>query len=313
MVAGDVGARPSKSPRSSNPDGSMTLLEHLKEFQVRLFRAVIAIAIGSLIAYFFYDPIFAAIRRPFDDVVNKARMDGKTVELVISGVTDAFTLQLQIVVVAGLILSAPFWLYQLWRFLAPGLSSNERRWSYGFALAATPLFLFGCAVAYLAMPNLLAIMLGFTPDNVANLINVNEYLGFILQIMLFFGIGALIPLIFVMLNFAGILNGRTLLRHWRWLVIGVLAFAALATPTPDPFTMMLVALPFMLIVAVAVAIMLVNDGRRARRSAREGFGDIADDEASPLPERIDDPDDLRPSRIDEPDDIAPGDPHDDIT
>jgi sec-independent protein translocase protein TatC len=134
----------------------MTLLEHLKEFQVRLFRAVIAIAIGSAVAYFFYQPIFAAIRRPFDDVVNQARADGKTVELVISGVTDAFTLQLQIVLVSGLILSAPFWLYQLWRFLAPGLNSNERRWAYGFALAATPLFLLGCAVAYVAMPNLLA-------------------------------------------------------------------------------------------------------------------------------------------------------------
>ena len=283
----------------------MTLLEHLKEFQVRLFRAVIAIAVGSLIAYRFYDPIFAAIRRPFDDVVNQARAEGKTVELVISGVTDAFTLQLQIVLVSGLILSAPFWLYQLWRFLAPGLNSNERRWAYGFAFAATPLFVFGCAVAYVAMPNLLSIMLGFTPDNVANLINVNEYLGFILQIMLFFGIGALIPLIFVMLNFAGILDGRRLLRHWRWLVIGVLTFAAVATPTPDPFTMMLVALPFMVIVAVAIAIMLLNDSRRARRAARGGFGDLSDDEASPLPERIEHPDDLRPSRLDDPDGPGP--------
>jgi sec-independent protein translocase protein TatC len=313
MVAGDVGARPAKPPRRDNPDGSMTLLEHLKEFQVRLFRAVIAIAIGSAIAYVFYDPIFHAIRRPFDDVVNQARADGKTVELVISGVTDAFTLKLQIVVVVGLILSAPFWLYQLWRFLAPGLNSNERKWAYGFAFTATPLFVFGCAVAYLAMPNLLAIMLGFTPENVANLINVNEYLGFILQIMLFFGICALIPLIFVMLNFSGIIDGRTLLRHWRWLVIGVLTFAAVATPTPDPFTMMLVALPFMVIVAVAIAIMLVNDARRARRSAREGFTDLSDDEASPLPEQITDPDDLRPSRIDEPGDVDPGGWHDDVT
>ena len=291
----------------------MTLLEHLKEFQVRLFRAVIAIALGSVIAYFFYDPIFAAIRRPFDDVVNQARADGKTVELVISGVTDAFTLQLQIVVVSGLILSAPFWLYQLWRFLAPGLSSNERKWAYGFAFAATPLFLLGCAVAYYAMPNLLAIMLGFTPDNVANLINVNEYLGFILQITLFFGLGALIPLIFVMLNFAGILQGRTLLRHWRWLIIGVLTFAAVATPTPDPSMMLLVALPFMVVVAIAIAIMLVNDSRRERRAARAGFGDLSDDEASPMPERIDDPDDLTPSPLDDPDERPQGGIVDDIT
>jgi sec-independent protein translocase protein TatC len=203
------------------------------------------------------------------------------------------------VLVAGLILSLPIWLYQLWRFLAPGLKGNERKWAYGFVAAATPLFLFGSAIAYQAMPALLQLLLGFTPDNVSNIININDYLGFVLQMMLFFGIGALIPLVFVMLNFAGMLSGSRLLRSWRWLVVGCLTFAAVATPTPDPFTMMLVALPFMAIVAVAVAITVVNDARRSRRAAREGFGPISDDEASRLPEQIVDPTDLAPSSFDD--------------
>lgn len=298
MVAGDLSSgRRRRSRRPSNPDGAMTLMEHLREFQTRLFRAVLGILAGSAVAWVFYDRIIAFIQAPFDHVVEQARGQGKTIVLAVNGVTDAFTLQLQTVVVTGLVLSLPIWLYQLWRFLAPGLKSHEKRWAYGFVIAATPLFLFGASVAYYAMPELLKLMLGFTPENVANIININDYLGFILQILLFFGIGALIPLVLVMLNFAGILSSARVLRSWRWLVIFCLTFAAIATPTPDPFTMLLVALPFMAIVFTALVVMLANDARRERRARREGFGPISDDEASRLPERIVDPEDLRPSPL----------------
>ena len=301
MVAGDVsaGRRGRRSGKPSNPDGAMTLMEHLREFQTRLFRAVLGILAGSIIAWIFYDQLFHYVEAPFNLVVEEAKAQGKTVVLSVSGVTDAFTLQLQIVVVAGLVISAPIWLYQLWRFLAPGLQGNEKKWAYGFVAAATPLFLFGAAVAYKAMPQLLHLLLGFTPENVANIINVNDYLGFIIQTMLFFGIGCLIPLILVMLNFAGVLSAKRVLRSWRWLVVFCLTFAAVATPTPDPFTMLMVALPFMAIVFVALAVMLVNDARRARKARRDGFGPLSDDEASTLPEQIIDPDDLRPSPLDD--------------
>jgi len=277
----------------------MTLFEHLREFQTRLFRAVLGIAAGAAIAWVFYEQIFAFIRAPFDQVVTEAEAQGKEIVLAINGVTDAFTLQLQVVLVAGLIISLPIWLYQLWRFLMPGLKRNERKWAYGFVVAATPLFLFGAWIAYWAMPSLLALLLGFTPENVANIINVTTYLGFTIQLMVFFGIGALIPLIFVMLNFAGVLSGARLLRAWRWLIIGCLTFAAVATPSPDPLNMLIVAAPFMGIVAVAVGVMLLNDVRRRRRDKRLGYGQWADDQISELPEPVVDPADLRPSPLDD--------------
>jgi sec-independent protein translocase protein TatC len=277
----------------------MTLFEHLREFQLRLFRSVAAILVGTAIAWPAYRWLFDRITYPFNQVVEQARAEGSTVILSISGVTDAFNLKLQVTVVAGLILSAPIWLYQLWRFLAPGLKGNERRWAYVFVFAATPLFLFGAAIAYIALPNLLRLLLGFTPSDVSNIINVNEYLGFVLQILVFFGVGAIIPLIFVMLNVVGLLSGQRLLKAWRWLLIGCLTFAAVATPTPDPITMLLVAAPFMAIVVVAVALMLLNDARRARRDRRVGFGPVSDDVASPMPEQILDPTDLRPSPLDD--------------
>jgi sec-independent protein translocase protein TatC len=300
VVAGEVIAeRRGRARRPRNPDGAMSLFDHLKEFQVRLFKSVLGILVGCVVAFFFYDRIFALVRKPFDLVVDEARSQGKQITLAVSGVTDAFTLQLEIVVIAGVVLALPIWLYQLWRFLAPGLKSNERRWAVGFAVVATPLFLLGAWIAYQTMPNLLHLLLGFTPEQVANIINVNEYLGFVVQILLFFGIGALIPLIFVMLNFAGFLTGRGLLRQWRWLVIGVLTFAAVATPTADPFTMAAVAVPFMGLVMIALLVMVLNDARRSRRRGADPLANLADDETSPMPERIDVPDDLRPSRLDE--------------
>ncbi len=279
----------------------MTLFEHFREFQARLFRAVLGILAGTVVAFIFYEPIFARVRQPFDLVVDEAEAQGKEIVLAVNGVTEAFTLQLKVVVVAGIVLSLPIWLYQLWRFLAPGLRNNERRWGYVFVVVATPLFLFGATIAYQTMPRLLELFLGFTPQNVANIINVNEYLTFILQILLFFGIGAVVPLVFVMLNFAGLLTAAQLIKAWRWLLIGCLTFAAVATPTPDPFTMALVALPFMGIVVVAILVMSVNDLRRARREKRLGYARWSDDEASALPDLNADEADLRPS----PDDDAP--------
>jgi sec-independent protein translocase protein TatC len=277
----------------------MTLFEHLREFQTRLFRAVLGIVAGAAVAWVFYDQIFAFIRAPFDTVVDQAKAQGKVVVLAVNGVTDAFSLQLEIVVIGGLILSLPIWLYQLWRFLAPGLKGNERRWAYVFVIAGTPLFLAGAGIAYLVMPGLLHLFLGFTPENVANIINVADYLTFTLQLMVFFGIGMLVPLLLVMLNFAGLLSSATLIKAWRWLLIGVLTFAAIATPTGDPVHMMIVATPFALIVSLAVFIMFLNDKRRGRRARREGFGTWADDETSPLPEQIIDPGDLRASSLDD--------------
>ncbi len=302
MVAGDVSApsgRRGRSRRPGNPDGAMTLMEHLREFQTRLFRAVLGIMAGAAVAWLFYDQLFNFIRAPFDSVVEQARAQGKQITLAINGVTDAFSLQLEIVLIGGLILSLPIWLYQLWRFLAPGLKGNERRWAYVFVVGATPLFLIGAGVAYRVMPSLLHLLLGFTPENVANIINVSEYLAFTIQLMVFFGIGMVVPLIFVMMNFAGLLRGSTLVRAWRWLLVGVLTFAAVATPSGDPVNMLIVATPFGTLVFIAVLIMVINDKRRDRRQRREGFGQWSDDETSPMPEQIVAPEDLRPSSLDD--------------
>lgn len=262
----------------------MPLTEHLRELRSRLVKSGLAIAIGMVVGWIYYPQLFAWLSAPFMGAVEQARDEGREVTLALTGVADPFVLQMQIAAIAGVVLAAPVWLYQLWRFVTPGLHRNERRWAIGFVAVAFPLFLGGVALAYAVLPLGLQVLLGFTPENVENIVSVDRYLSFFIRTVLVFGVGFLLPLLLVLLNFAGVLSGRRLLSWWRWIIIAVILFAAIATPTGDPINLLLLAGPILLLVAVAVGISLLNDRRRARRRSRDGedFSHLADDEISPL-------------------------------
>lgn len=258
----------------------MPLVDHLRELRSRLAKSLVAIAVAMVFGWIFYDEIFAVIRAPFDAVVDEAAAAGRDMTLAFTGVADPFVMQLKVAGVTGVLLASPVWIYQLWRFITPGLHRNERRWALGFALVATPLFLSGAALAYTFLPRGLDILLGFTPANIENIISVDRYLSFFLRMLLVFGIGFLLPLLIVALNFAGVLAASQLKSWWRWIVMGVVLFAALATPTGDPFNLMLLALPLMGLMGLAWLVAWANDRRRARRAKDEPVWD--DDETSPL-------------------------------
>lgn len=263
----------------------MPLTEHLRELRSRLVKSGIAIVIGMGVGWVYYPALFAWLSRPFNAVVAQAEAEGRSITLALTGVADPFVLQLQVAAVAGIILSSPVWLYQLWRFVTPGLHRNERRWALGFAMVATPLFLSGVALAYVVLPLGLEILFGFTPEGVENIVSVDRYLSFFLRTVLVFGVGFLVPLLLVLLNFAGVLSGRRLLSWWRWIILSVFLFAAVATPTGDPINLLLLAGPIMLLVALAIVVCLLNDRRRARRRGSEpDYDAFDDDEASPLAE-----------------------------
>ena len=271
--------------RGADRTTAMPLTDHLRELRSRLVKSGIAIAIGMSIGWIYYDQLFRWLSAPFESVVDEARAQGRDITLALTGVADPFILQLQIAAVAGVIISAPVWLYQLWRFVTPGLHRHERRWAIGFAAVATPLFLAGVAVAYAVLPLGLQLLFGFTPDGVENIVSVDRYLSFFIRTVLVFGVGFLVPLLLVLLNFAGVLSGRRLLGWWRWIIVIVLIFSAVATPTGDPINLVLLAGPIMILVAIAIGVCLLNDRRRARRRRRNGeidYDALSDDEASPL-------------------------------
>lgn len=263
----------------------MPLTEHLRELRSRLFKSGIAIAVGMVVGWIYYPQLFAWLSAPFEKVVNEAKEQGQEVTLALTGVADPFVLQVQVAAVAGVVLSAPIWLYQLWRFVTPGLHRNERRWALGFAAVATPLFAGGVLIAYTVLPYGLEILFGFTPQGVANIVSVDRYLSFFLRTMLVFGIGFLAPLMIVLLNFAGVLSAKRLISWWRWIVFIVFLFAAIATPTGDPINLMLLAGPMLVLVGIAILVAALNDRRRARRNPDElDYDTLGDDEISPLPE-----------------------------
>ena len=260
--------------------GSMTLGEHLRELRSRLVKSLLAIAIGSVVGWLFYDQIFAFLAEPINTVVAEARAQGREVTLTITDVGGAFTLQIKVALVAGVILASPVWLYQLWRFVTPGLHKHEKRWALGFVALAVPLFLAGVVMAYVVMPGALGILFNFTPESVANFLPVDAYLSFFIRLILVFGVGFLTPLLLVALNMFGVLSGKTLAKAWRFIIFGVFVFAAIATPTADPVNLMLLAVPILVLVGAALVFCFLNDRRRAKNT--EDFNQWGDDETSPL-------------------------------
>lgn len=262
----------------------MPLTEHLRELRTRLVKSGLAIGLGMVVGWIYYPQLFAWLSEPFSRVVDQARAQGQEITLALTGVADPFVLQMQVAAVAGVALSAPIWLYQLWRFVTPGLHRNEKRWALGFVAIATPLFAAGIVLAYTVLPYGLEILFGFTPQGVANIVSVDRYLSFFLRTMVVFGIGFLAPLLLVLLNFAGVLPAKRLISWWRWIILIVCVFAAVATPTGDPINMMLLAGPMLVLVGIAVIVASLNDRRRARRKPDAvDYSALDDDEASPEP------------------------------
>lgn len=260
--------------------GSMTLGEHLRELRSRLVKSLLAVAVGSVVGWVFYDRIFAFLAEPINTVVTEARAQGREVTLTITDVGGAFTLQIKVALVVGVILASPVWLYQLWRFVTPGLHKHEKRWALGFVALAVPLFLAGVVMAYVVMPGALGILFNFTPESVANFLPVDAYLSFFIRLILVFGVGFLTPLLLVALNMFGVLSGKTLAKAWRFIIFGVFVFAAIATPTADPVNLMMLAVPILVLVGAALVFCFLNDRRRAKNNV--DFNQWGDDETSPL-------------------------------
>lgn len=261
----------------------MSLIEHLRELRNRLFKASLAILIGTVVAWSFYPKIFEILSQPVTQIVDQAQANGRDVRLVLGGVADAFVLQIKVSVVTSMLLTAPLWIYQLWRFITPGLYRKEKLRAYLFAGVATPLFLSGAFLAYVFLPVGLKLLFGFTPIGVGNYVPVDRYLSFFLRMVLVFGISFLAPLFIVMLNIFDVLEAKAITSRWRAVVLGVFAFAAVATPTGDPVNMTLLAVPVLLLISIATAVAWVNDRRRARARKDDPITGLSDDEASPEP------------------------------
>lgn len=295
QTVADQSKRRRRPPRT--PDGTMTLIEHLMELRNRIFKAAIVIVLGSIVGIVFYSQILDILKQPYCDLPADHRLvvgSKDKCALIFTGPLEGFFTRIKVGAIAGIILTSPVWLYQLWAFITPGLKKNERKISLIFIVCSTLLFIGGACLAYFTLSKGLRILIGGAGNGTAALLAVGPYISFATAMLLIFGASFEFPLLISMLNMVGALSFERLMKWQRIIIFMVFVFAAIATPSQDPFTMCALAVPMVVLFELAVLVAYFHDKRKSKRQAAESFTDIPDDVASPL--------DSRPIPIETPDD-----------
>ncbi len=268
----------------------MPLLDHLRELRQRVFKSSLAIVVASTVSWFIYNHIIDLLSQPICQGNNAHRLASDVCNsLYVEGVLGPFNLHIKVAFISGLILSAPIWMYQLWAFIAPALHRKERRYTVGFFAASVPFFALGVLLGFVSLPAAIDMLFSFTPDSLTNLIRFDEYLDFVLRVILLFGLAFELPVFLVTFNAIGFLSAKAILKPWRMWVFAICVFIAGFTPSPDPLSMALLAVPLISLYFIAGGIATLNDKRRNRKFASNSevlSGPIAPAQPIDAPEDI---------------------------
>jgi sec-independent protein translocase protein TatC len=250
--------------KKQNPEGKMSLSGHLKELRNRLFWSAIFLLAGSIAGWFMFDTVFAELQKP---IVALANEPGSNATINFPTVVSAFDVRLQVSIFLGVLMSSPVWLFNIWSFITPGLKKKERKYTIWFVVVAVPLFLAGTALAWSSLPTFVQVLVGFTPAGSANVINASEYILFTIRILLVFGIAFVLPVVLVLLNFAGVITAQNILKSWRMAIFVSAVIGAIATPVAEPMAMFLLMVPLLILYFVAAGVATLHDKRLERKSA----------------------------------------------
>jgi sec-independent protein translocase protein TatC len=243
--------------RKRDPEATMSLVEHLEELRTRLVISMVAIAVGSVVGWFLYDPVIDLLLEPYCDYWRTVPPDVRPTEecaLFFMGAVDPVLIKLKVVVFLGLFIALPVVLWEVWRFIMPGLKKRERRFAIPFVVASVLLFALGALLAYVTLPKALSFLLGFAGSGFAPLLTGDRFLSFVMLVALAFGLSFEFPIVLIFLNAAGVVSTQQL-REWRrWVILGIAIFAAFVTPSADPYTMLAMMLPMMLFYEAAIIV-----------------------------------------------------------
>ncbi|MEJ3404114.1 twin-arginine translocase subunit TatC [Rathayibacter sp. YIM 133350] len=253
-----------RSRRRSNREARMSLGEHLLELRKRLFLSAAGIAVGAIIGWLASDYIWEALRGP---VITIAQAQHRDAQINYPNITSAFDLKLQIAFYVGLIISSPMWLYQVFAFFLPALTRKEKQYTFGFFFTAVPLFFAGCAAGWFVLPHVVELMAGFAPPDTVTFLEASTYFNFVLKLVVAIGIAFVLPAFLVLLNFARVISAASILRSWRWAIIVICLFTAIATPAADVVSMFLLAIPMVVLYFAAWGVAWLHDRRMDRREA----------------------------------------------
>ncbi len=236
-------SRRTEEPLGSSPqpaaDESMTLVEHLNELRSRLVKAIIALVIGGVVGFLLYQPVLEILQAPYCEISEECTF-------IVTDPLESFSIRLKVSAYVGLLLASPVVLWQLWRFITPGLYENEKRYAIPFVLSSVVLFLLGAGLALWTFPNALEFLVEIGGESLQPLYTPNKYLSLVIFMMLAFGVGFEFPIVLVFLQVAGMLTWQRLASWRRWAVVGIFVMVAVVTPSGDPFTLLALALPMYL-------------------------------------------------------------------
>lgn len=246
------------------PHGQMSLWDHIAELRTRLLRAVYAVAAGAVIAWFLYQPILNILIGPLKQLAPKGANLQQT--LVTLDPLEPFAIRIKLTLYTAVMLAMPVILWQIWRFIAPGLYSNEKKYAVWFVACGTLLFVMGAAIAFWTVPKALQWLKSIGGDNFTQFYAPDKYLRLITYMMLAFGIGFEFPILLVFLQLAGIVTTRKLRDVRRYAIVIIAVVVAVATPSADPISMLALSLPMWIFYEASIVFGRIRERRRAKRA-----------------------------------------------
>ena len=260
----------------SDEGGQMTLLEHLAELRNRLIKSAVAVVVGGVGCWIFYSFILDFLLEPYCQTIPvEDRIDSKLFgpeggcKLYVTDPLEPFRVRLTVAGYGGLALAMPVLLWQSWRFIAPGLYRHEKRYAVPFVGAGVLLFFTGGALAYWSLPRALDFLVSIGGPDLVSLFSPKLYLGFVVKMMVAFGIAFQFPIFLIGLQAMGVVENRTLRKVRSYAIVGIVTLVAVITPSGDPFTLMALSIPMYAFYEIAILWGVLAGRRRRKREAAE--------------------------------------------
>ncbi|CAB4547851.1 unannotated protein [freshwater metagenome] len=258
---------------TTSPAGHMTLWEHLAELRSRLFRVAAAVAVGAVLGWFLYPYVLEILKHPFNEV-----QPGQP--FIATEPLQAFTLRLKMSGYIGIAFAMPIIVWQVWRFVTPGLYPQEKKYAIPFTVSAVVLFLGGATVAFYVLNPTLQFLTTIGGSQIEPFYTADSYVTLIIWMMLAFGVGFEFPVLLVALQMIGVITPRKLIGWWRQAIVVIAVIAAVITPSGDPISMTALAVPMLLLYGLSIAIgasILALRNRSKRKAEKRASSESEDD------------------------------------